>query len=299
MGPESDDADGFGEQGTTEPDARAVDTEAQPSPGRFGTLESPSVPPPPAPPTSAPRVVATGSAARPAIEAPTTPRPRRRLLGLSISVAVLAMLGGGAVALGIFAATLGGDDGAAPTAPPPTTNAPVASTGTLNVVVYPGDVTIIVDDLPPHVGAPWSLELAPGKHRVELRRDGYDTSMAEVDVVAGRIQTVQLSMVEEQPAQALATLTLNSQPQGLDVILDGEKLDRTTPIRMGIAPGRHEIEVRAGGEVIWRETFVARPNQNHRFRAVQPGHETDAAPAVEPEPMSPPVDAAIAPDAAQ
>lgn len=46
---------------------------------------------------------------------------------------------------------------------------------------------------------PGGVRLAAGAHHVELRLDGYHTRYADVSVAAGRADTLELPLTEEQP----------------------------------------------------------------------------------------------------
>jgi serine/threonine protein kinase len=241
-----------------------------------------------------------------AATAADTPAPRRRgFLGASLGMTVAAALGGGAVAVGIFVATSSSSDKTpTPTAPPisqpaaptpslsatptpsttpaptpapaPDPTPPAPTTGSLTIEVEPITATITVDDLAPHTGSPYTLDVAPGPHRIAVAADGFQPWSTSVDIKAGTIRTVQTSLVAvaaaTTPGAAQATLALDSTPSGLDVILDGKALAFPTPIRMGIAPGKHSLVVRPkGGAPIWSKVFTARANHSHRFHAAAPG----------------------------
>jgi len=231
----------------------------------------------------------------PDVVAPPPPRPPARFLGVPVGVAITAALGGAAVTLGVLIAGLGGGSAPAPArVVAPVVPAP-PRTGNLTVAVHPNDVSILVDDMPPHAGSPYTIEVTPGEHRIEIRRDGYETWMTSVDVKAGVIQTVQAALVEDtaMAAPSVATLALDSTPRGLEVILDGSPLEYPTPIRMGVAPGKHELVVRQRGVVIWSTTFVAKANQSHRFHAAAPVKRGDVDAAPEPPALEETPDAAL------
>ena len=69
--------------------------------------------------------------------------------------------------------------------------------GTLSVRVQPADAVILVDGERwdrPEGDSRLSLELAPGRHDIEVRRDGYVTYRSTVDVKPGEVTAVNVSL---------------------------------------------------------------------------------------------------------
>src|SRR5215467_2161431 len=73
--------------------------------------------------------------------------------------------------------------------------------GTLVVRSPVPDALLVVDEQMigelRHLGA--GVRLSAGRHRVELRRDGFHTRYAEVAVAAGGSQTLELTLAEAYP----------------------------------------------------------------------------------------------------
>lgn len=91
--------------------------------------------------------------------------------------------------------------GRAPGAPPrgtlPPRDAPASDFGTLAIRVQPGDADVLID------GDRWEgpapdeqlvLQIAAGRHRLEIRREGYRTYSSEVDVRSGETATLNVSL---------------------------------------------------------------------------------------------------------
>ena len=96
--------------------------------------------------------------------------------------------------------------GAAPTAGPEPRPAEAANPpppagahgfGTLAIRVQPGDATVLVDgerwDRPAD-DARLTLELSAGSHQVEVRKDGYTTYTATVQVRSGEVTPLNVSL---------------------------------------------------------------------------------------------------------
>jgi len=63
----------------------------------------------------------------------------------------------------------------------------------ITVMSNPAGATVLVDDQPVGV-TPFTTEVPPGAHRVELRRDGYETKTQPIDVPPDRATDVQLTL---------------------------------------------------------------------------------------------------------
>jgi hypothetical protein len=65
--------------------------------------------------------------------------------------------------------------------------------------VQPADASVLID------GEPWSapagqdrlvVQLPAGRHRVEIRKDGYEAYTAEVEVVSGQAVPLNVSLLQ-------------------------------------------------------------------------------------------------------
>jgi hypothetical protein len=107
--------------------------------------------------------------------------------------------------------------------------------GTLLVhLADPVDGRILVDGIAS--GAPdQAISVAPGRHRIGLDAVGVETRQRTVSVRAD--ETVRLALF---PPARPATLSLDSDPAGAAISLDGHPIGRT-PLRRTVPPGRHRI----------------------------------------------------------
>ncbi len=187
------------------------------------------------------------------------------------------------------------DDTVAPKleAPPPR--------GTLRFVVEPADVSISVVGVAQHQGSPWSLEVAPGQHAIELRRPGFKPRVTTIELSPNETQTLLVNLVRAPRRVGAgvgeqAMLLLDSEPQGLEVMLDGRVISVRTPVSRAITVGKHDIGIRQNGVVVWRHHLLAELDGEYEFRPVfseQKKRERQqrviAAPSVEALPASKPV----------
>ena len=83
-----------------------------------------------------------------------------------------------------------------------TVSAAAASTvtGTIAIRVQPGDAVILVDGEQWHSSSPDRLELqvAAGAHRIEVRKDGFQTFSTEMTVRIGETSALNVSLTRSQ-----------------------------------------------------------------------------------------------------
>lgn len=89
----------------------------------------------------------------------------------------------------------------------------LAAKGVQQITVFsePGGATLSVDDRPVGV-TPWTIELAPGAHRLELRREGYETARQSIDVAPDHAADVSVTLAAASPAAPVAAPTASLAP---------------------------------------------------------------------------------------
>jgi len=181
--------------------------------------------------------------------------------------------------------------------------------GTLKFIVEPADVSIRIVGVAQHEGSPWSIDLAPGAHKIELRRAGFKPRVTAIELSSNETQTLLINL-EKAPRRVgrglgglSSTLILDSDPQGLEVMIDGRVVSERTPMTRVIPAGPHDIGIRKNGIVLWRQHLIAEADADHEFRPVfteqkvRERRQRVVGPAwpVEPEPVPQTVDAATEP----
>ncbi len=126
--------------------------------------------------------------------------------------------------------------------------------GTLAVT---GDsVEVFVDSLA--VGrTPVTLDLAAGSHVVVGRKPGTRETRTQVDVRPAEESCVRLEHPESR-----GFLSVETEPAGALVIVDGERIGATPVTRWSVSPGRHVVDVRADDGA--RRTVVDVAHDGHR-----------------------------------
>jgi len=258
------------------------------------------------PPTSPPGDLIT---ARPSTsdlaETPRTKRPSDVTIGRSIIqrqsskrtwVLLVGLGAAGAAATAVTLIATRGDDNvnavsssATPGGNPALT--PERLFGTVKFMIEPPDAEIkLVEKQLDHKGSPWTTQLEPGVHQIQIQRDGYKAWLTSLELSANETQTLRVvlePLSTEKAVVAEATLVLSSTPLGLEAFLDGRLLG-VTPIKAQIKPGSHAIVLEQNGKEVWREDLNAKASATYEF---SPSMTADkqreraqrAAPVVTPE----------------
>jgi serine/threonine-protein kinase len=85
---------------------------------------------------------------------------------------------------------------------------------------------------------PCTLEAAPGRHNIELRKSGYDVERREVDVASSALELPAVVLRSMQ-----GTLMLTSDPPGAAVLVNGKRNPQATPAQIPLPPGSYAITV--------------------------------------------------------
>jgi serine/threonine protein kinase len=182
-----------------------------------------------------------------------------------IGAAVAAVLG-----VVLFLAFGRGGDGASASADKATKDGKggpggevVAETGKLKFMVQPNDAKIEIAGEEPHTGD-WTVEIEAGKLQVVISRDGYQSYVQSIELSPGETQTFRVVLEKATGDLNLATLTVDSNPQGLTVVLDGQDIGKT-PLNQQVSPGPHTVALKDGTQIKWKESFDAVANAKFAF----------------------------------
>ena len=270
------------------PAAGVLRREVPPSADSFTQLDAdepellPGPPPGPIPPTAPPAPITSSVLMVPPTAPPVVAAPDRRRIALLIAALAITAVAAAVVVRWLAAAPSPAAQPPHPAlTPPPQSPAPRA---TVQFVLVPADAAITIEGKPAHTGSPWSIELAPGVHQIEIHRDGYKASLMSLEVVAGETRPVRV-MLEPLGAavESDATLTLRSTPPALEAVLDGVPLAARTPITLPLKPGSHTVALRRNGVEVWRSELDARANTMYELAPAIPAA---LPPAAEPTPSA-------------
>ena len=94
-------------------------------------------------------------------------------------------------------------------------------------------------------------QLAPGRHAIDARADGYTGYRTEVDIEAARETSLRIKLELERPQ---TSMTLKTHPAGATLFVDDKKMEET-PVRVpDIKPGRRRLRLEKAGYTTYEGT---------------------------------------------
>ena len=158
--------------------------------------------------------------------------------------------------------------------------APPSPFGTLNLTSIPERAKIFVDGK--YVGiAPLSVRLPAGRHRLKVRKRGFEVYKEKIRIQPGGEHRVDATLVrKETPSPKLpfgvpypkglislvGVIEIVSQPLNSIVFIDGKYYGRT-PITIKMHPGGYSLEVRHRGYSAYRQKIFVKPKDRIRIQA--------------------------------
>lgn len=115
--------------------------------------------------------------------------------------------------------------------------------------------------------APVSIEIASGRHLVELTKGGFERYAQWFEVVGNQTVTLTPALKAESRAR-YGTVIVEADVPGADVFIDGNRHPDTTPaVISNVIEGLHVIEVRKMPATPWKQTIQVTGNQQTKVRA--------------------------------
>jgi len=102
--------------------------------------------------------------------------------------------------------------------------------------------------------------LSPGSHTVVVNKAGYGQETRTVDVAAASKSSLSFHL-----AQPNAVMSVNSDPPGASIIVDGKDSQKVTPSQITLGSGNHTILVRKVGYLDETTSAVGQPGQSFHF----------------------------------
>jgi serine/threonine protein kinase len=140
--------------------------------------------------------------------------------------------------------------------------APVIIPGQLAVSSTPEGAQIQVDGrTDPSWVTPFTLPgLEPGTHTITISKPGYTGESRTVEIAsAGK------SFLVVRLSQAGANVSVNSDPPGAAILVDGHETGRTTPAQLVLDKGAHAILLRKTGYLDETTSADLQPGQNFQY----------------------------------
>ncbi len=119
--------------------------------------------------------------------------------------------------------------------------------GKLHVETEPPEAVVSIDGK--QVGtAPFTGEVPPGDHELEVTNEGYKTVAQQLNIEPGQQLSLKLALQQAQAGQVPPLIAVASDPMGATLFLDGKQVG-VTPIKVRSTPGPHEIKLAMDGYI--------------------------------------------------
>ena len=110
------------------------------------------------------------------------------------------------------------------------------ATGSLNIKSNPSGATILLDGTNKGVTPATLTGISSGKHKVVLKKGGYDDYSVNVTVSSGETETISATL-----SQSPGSLNITSTPSGATIVLDGTTKGTTPANLTDVAAGTHNL----------------------------------------------------------
>ena len=137
-----------------------------------------------------------------------------------------------------------------------TFRAVLGALGTISIV--PGNdatngAAVRIDGQP--IGnVPYRGPIQPGRHMVQVGREGFVSFSQWIELAGGQIVTLPVNLEREQPATG--SILIAGDVSGAPIFIDGEQRGTTPQVIENLAAGAHQIEVRPPDAPAYRETVT-------------------------------------------
>lgn len=133
-----------------------------------------------------------------------------------------------------------------------------AGFGTIGVVALP-EAEIWIDGNRMGTGV-YSGRLAAGRHRLEVRREGYYSEYRDLDIAAETQTTERIAL-----KPVVGYLSVITEPPEADVYVDGRKLPGTSPLIDTLMTGRRQLQVRLREHALYETAVEIREKQTEHL----------------------------------
>jgi serine/threonine-protein kinase len=180
------------------------------------------------------------------------PRPATAQSAWSLSRHRNPLLALGALVLSAVAATVALRPSPAPQ--PPAEGLPSVQTGGIEIATDPVGAQVWVDNMDAGRSPLALTGVRPGRHAIRVALPGFSSAELTLDAPAGAF-AVPLRFTL-QPVSAV--LQVRSDPEGAEVLIDGQPRGTTPLESLPLPPGTHRVEMTRKGFVPWVQTVQAR-----------------------------------------
>ncbi|HEX7841733.1 MAG TPA: PEGA domain-containing protein [Kofleriaceae bacterium] len=126
--------------------------------------------------------------------------------------------------------------------------------------------TVILDGQP-QGQAPMILTTTPGRHQVELKKEGFEPYSSWLEVKENQVQTF-APTIKEIAKPKYGTVVVDADVPDAEVYIDGNKHPDNTPaVIQNVIEGVHVIEVRKAPGLPWKQTVQVTASAQTKVRA--------------------------------
>lgn len=119
--------------------------------------------------------------------------------------------------------------------------------GKLHIETEPPEAVVALDGQQAGT-SPYTGDVAPGEHQLEVSFEGYKTIAQQLQLDPGQQLSLKLALQPATAGQVPPLIAVASDPQGAQLFVDG-KLVGPTPIKARSTPGPHEIKLALDGYI--------------------------------------------------
>ena len=144
-----------------------------------------------------------------------------------------------------------------------------AEPGIIRLNTTPRDAVVLLDETPVQgTASPFVIaNVEPNTvHLIEVRKHGYQTWSVQVTLVPGQQLDLPDVELEAEEGAAVASgptgFSINSNPSGAKVFVDGNELPQRTPITVSdLTPGTHALRLEHDGHAAWETSITVAAGQ--------------------------------------
>ncbi|TMQ17737.1 MAG: PEGA domain-containing protein [Deltaproteobacteria bacterium] len=126
--------------------------------------------------------------------------------------------------------------------------------------------TVLLDGQP-QGQAPMILTTTPGRHQVQLRKEGFEEYSAWLETKDNQVQTF-APTIKEIAKPKYGTVVVDADVPDAEVYIDGNKHPDNTPaVISNVIEGLHVIEVKKAPGLPWKQTIEVKASQQTKVRA--------------------------------
>ncbi len=119
----------------------------------------------------------------------------------------------------------------------------------------------------PQGQVPMVITTTPGRHLLEIKKDGFETQSQWVEVQNNQVSTI-ANQLKEIAKPKYGTIVVDADVPDAEVYIDGNKHPDNTPaVIQNVIEGLHVVEVRKAPGLPWKQTVEVKASQQTKVRA--------------------------------